>query len=1124
MIETEKQHDALEVLKSLDAAITTTKLYPPTFPQVSIAVDKAYQLAHEFIRRYEVLSFSFLGDKANLCGLPIKEKTLGKMPGEALFQQLRLLELNHVVIEKELHESIFHQLLVFFTTSPQLVVKEGGGRSFVVNLGLHDFFPEQYDFELPGGQEDSLTITLSTFIKENRVQIENIHDITSEIDGETTGGQRTITALSTLLDDPTKMADVITAAVANLLKGVTQPGDVFFPPTFQTVFKNIDRIISDQNRTPVLNASVSSFIENFNYFGLHLILLQKFPAGFGGDFFEVLVTGLKGNFHELVRLIREEKAVVSQKTGRLSEQYRVVSGGLDRVLATHIGKQFLIREKAKSQLEEGERERQAKRVRAGINAILQGDVNAIRNKEVISQIPATVESLISKGKDSAAAIIIENITSELIKGEKDYHSSLSESLSLIGESLINTEKWDWLEKLAPPLMAWVKNADQGGEILENIIVILHRLLKHLWKSNKDEKADQILKLFFAIRSGKLEKSDDIVETVSRVQDMSVERAPLASLLEQSVTENNDLVDRRLIMQGPKVARFLLNTLFDSVTAKERLKILELLRVMGAMIAPLLLEKLAEPMPWHGKRNLLKLLAETGSTKEAVAVIDYLTHEDIRVQQEAFSCICNLSEEELKSNLLESLALASGPMKKQVIKALTPVVDQEVVEKVSSLLEDWRHFSTDDRDALIIQISELLGRSPSNTGLQAITLFLDNEGKTRENIPPEVWQSAMMAKRKIKGLQRELSKKQMHQLREANIQTEMKDAEGDAIADNVKRVGFPEEEHVEALLDEGNIDRARKLLVDLIDRASKVQRFSEAEKLREWLIEIDPTALHDIIRTAEAIEKAKSEGLSNGFLQTWSKLYDNLTTEEFNVLYYSMEHQRVPEEHIVVRQGDADSMLVFVNQGRIKMFFPEKSSEVLATVVEQGEVFGSDTFFDASVWTINATTLTTADISILPLRNIHTWAMEHPALEAKLQAFTLRFDNLNKSLGDLSNNRRDYQRKRVKGFVTANIQEADGRDSGVQMKGEIHDISQGGLSFTVRISQKKNARILLGRKIQVQIASSSEKGKLLHRNGVLMAVRSLYSMKNEYSAHVHFNDPLSMQELRGVLDAGREVEA
>jgi CRP-like cAMP-binding protein len=1122
MAEADKQQVALDALKSFNAAVTTTKLYPPRFPQVTAAVEKAFLGITGYLEKYGPLSFSLVEDEPKLCGLPVSKKTLGKMHGEDVYQHLRLLQLDHVVLEKELSEKTFKQLLTFFTTSPRLVNREGGGRAFVVNLGLNDFFPQEYRVELPDEREDTFKVVLDFFKEEGRLP-DNIGLLSDEIDSETVSGQKKISFLASQKKQPEKLVDLIVSSIADLLQGMTRMGEIDFPPAFAATLRNVNRFTSDEERIEVAGRTAGACLQLLDDFALHILLLQNYSRGFGLCLYEALLQGLGKRFDTIVELVREEEVAVVKGNGADSAQHRHVKAGLERLFATEKGKQFLVRDKAKKLIEEGEKDRQMKRIQAGISSILRGDLHGLKNREVVKHLPATVESLIAKGKDKAAAAIITNITTELVKGDKNSHALLSETLSLIGDSLINTSKWDWLEKLEKPMMAWVKDAEHGDDVYENIVDILLKTLKYYWKNEKEEKADKLLRLFFAIRTGKLEKPAEIVAIVERLQDLSVEKAPLSALLQRSINEKNELVDRRLIMQGPLVARFLLNTLLDSEETVERLKILELLRRMGPLLPPLLLEKLAEPMPWHGKRNVIQLLAETGTEKEASLIFDYLNHEDIRVQKEAFSCIYKLSGEDKKSNLLEVLSLATGPMKEQVVRALSPLADEEVVTAVAGLLDDWKHFADEVRDSLLTQVVGLLAKRSSRSAEEALEQFLKVDAKEKARIIGEpVLQQAGQALRRVKNVRRELGKKQLqHTMAQGEDESGVEDVSQPL--ETVKpgrRTDYPEEGHIETLIVEGDLDRARKLLVDLIERAVAAKRFDDAVTLREWLMEFAPTALNDIIRTAEIIEEGKSEGISNDFLEIWSHLHDNLSTEEFNALYYSLEAKTFSEEELLVRQGEMQPALFFVNQGKVKLYFEQKNAEILLKVIGQGEIFGAETFFDASVWTVSATALRRSEVSVLPLSKIVSWHDEYPSLNEKLQNLAESYSQIQDSLEELKKSRREHKRHQVEGNVTAVIVEEDRRNEGLQMKGELADVSAGGASYHVRISSKKNARILLGREVQLQIPCRSARNKQLNVDGVLMTVRSLYSMTNDYSAHVRFKNLLKNEDLQGIIEAGQ----
>jgi CRP-like cAMP-binding protein len=1119
----DKQQFGLSVLKSFNAAVTTTKLYPPHFPQVAASIEKAFELITSYLGKYKTLSFSLIDDEPKMCGLPVSQKTLGKVHGEDVFRQLRLLNLNHVVLEKECDRATFNALITFFTTSPQLISKEGGSRAFIVNLGLDELLPENYTVEIPAEKDDTFTLTLEHLRSSGRATNEDIQTITNVIDGETIAGQKKISAFAARTLEPGGMVDLIVASVAHLLKDVCCHGELVFPLSFATLMRNVDRIVDGEEKSALAKSTAVACRDSFTEFGLHALFLQHYPRGFGALLYEQLLAASAKTFDKVVQLIHQEEAAAAQMMGKSSDQYHYVTAGIERLFATEKGKQYLLREKAKTVLNAGEKERQAKRIQAGIRQILKGDVNGLRNKELVRNLPATIESLISKGKDKAAATIITNITTELLKSDDRSHNLLGECLGSIAESLINTEKWDWLEKVSVPLIAWVKETDRADEVYENIIDILLKLQKYYWDNAKDKQADTILKLFFAIRTGKFEKSQDAVAIVSRLQDRAAERSPLSGILEKSVENNDEFTDRRLIMQGPLATRFLLNKLLESKNTKERLKILELLRRKKSLLPPILLEKLASPMPWHGKRNLLKLLAETGSKEHARKIIEYLNHEDIRVQQEAFLCIQALSGDDLKDNLLDALTFSSGPMMEQVVRALPPVADEEVVGAVADLLDDWKHFPDEIRDSLLEQSAKLLGMSTSSVAEKALEefLLLENKSKARM-IGDQVWLATKLALRKLKARKRERSKEQIRQTVE-EFETESEDVEQQT-AHSAQRSSFAEEPHIEHLLGEGNIERAKTLLLEIIEKAARRELFDEATRLREWLIEIDPSALSDIIATAEMIEEAKREGISNDYLQVWSNLHDNLTSEEFNAMYYAMEHSSHSAEDVLVQQGDMYPALFFVNEGKVKLYHDNKHEEVLLKIVEQGEIFGADTFFDASLWTVSAATLSKAEISVLPQKNITNWSDESPALEAKLHDFAAGFSSFEKKVEDSATDRREFERNTLHGIARITISDGIENESSTQLKGELANISRGGLCLMVRISKKNNARVLLGRKISIQLECTGISGETLTKTGELVSVRSLYSTENEYSLHLRFSRPLDENELRGILEANSPANA
>ena len=334
-------------------------------------------------------------------------------------------------------------------------------------------------------------------------------------------------------------------------------------------------------------------------------------------------------------------------------------------------------------------------------------------------------------------------------------------------------------------------------------------------------------------------------------------------------------------------------------------------------------------------------------------------------------------------------------------------------------------------------------------------------------------------------------------------------------------GLPEEQTVRALLSQGKVDSAKKLVLELIGRTARLRKFTQAEQLREWLIEIDPMALSEIIRTAEIIEEEKRVAIDKGHLEVWASLYDVLTMDEFSTLYHCLEHRRYDNEELIVNQGALQTSLFFINSGKVKLFYREEGSDVLVKTMIRGEILGAGAFFDASVWTISAASLGVSEISALHFENLERWKEDFPALESKLNDFCRNFERVDKFFKASDKDRRKDRRTKVSGRLTAILLNSEGKNTGVSTKGDLSDISAGGVSFFVRISKKENARLLLARSVRVFLPGSEYSGKATGYQGVIVAVRGYHVMENEYSVHVRFDTAIAYQELQRVLQFSNE---
>jgi CRP-like cAMP-binding protein len=318
---------------------------------------------------------------------------------------------------------------------------------------------------------------------------------------------------------------------------------------------------------------------------------------------------------------------------------------------------------------------------------------------------------------------------------------------------------------------------------------------------------------------------------------------------------------------------------------------------------------------------------------------------------------------------------------------------------------------------------------------------------------------------------------------------------------------------EALVDQyvaqKNIEAAVKLLFDLIVDRAKAKDFARAKAFWERLSEVDPLALPEITKSGEMIEEEQRGAIDHNHLDVWSELYGTLTTEETNTLYYAMKEQAYDPDHIILQQGDSDTHLYFIDSGQVKVISSQEGMEVLVDTLGSGSIVGVDTFFANTVCTTSLVTLTVVKLRVVDKDVLPEWEEACPSLEPKLHQYCLKFESVDHLLKKKGLNRRSHKRVSISGKGIFQVLNIDGDPVGKAFRGNLSDISIGGLSFFLKISRKEAGRLLLGRALHIRFAlPQGAAQKEIDTSGRVVAVRS--HPFEDYSVHIKFDRMLSEQ--------------
>lgn len=1136
MAQGERQHEILDTLKLINAASTALRLYPEGSAQVINATENAYVGVKTFLRSHDVLRFSYLNEGYHLNGQAVDNPTRERLQLLTFSEQLRKMQLDEFVLAKGFDRVVFKKVLAVFGATPEEINRAGGDRAFIEQLQLTEIFPEKYF--APG---ESV---------EEQKQKKKVDQVLKELSGGVVrpeyilflAGRKKGDLLKKTLEEsflsPEKGGHIIATTTYSLFQILSKEHIVVVAPAFSAMLERISGLLVGALHEEVSYRAATLLAPYLDQRTVLMLICQEYPSSFG-EYFQNALFALFDNetLSSVLQWIQEQRKKSKATTPEQLSQIQVLIDGYERVVSTPRGKQLLALESTKAVLQQTEQGRKEKRLQAGITALAQGDLDSLQNKEVCLSIPATVEKLLHNDKESVAAAIIQNIVRGLKEKNHGHRTNLAQVIGGVASKLAYLQRWGWLEKLTPVCLAWIRETDTADLSFKNHVLAMHAMMNQAWYSDNIALAERILDVFYYIRSGALEKSDTVRKLIGSIQDKNVDLALLQGYLDRCfVKPVDEQICHKIIMQGPVAARFLLDTLITSEKRSHRIRLLKVLSGMGPALVPVLLERLPDPMPWYGKRNIIRLLAETGTADDLQGVLEYASHEDLRVQQETLQCIVRIGKSSTSEYLLQVLPQVSAQAKAQVVKNLRRVATETVVAPLAALLEECSLYKGAEKRSLALELCRTLGASGSPQAFPVLQQILDGGEK---EFGKECVTAAELA---IAYVQEEGGHKSVTAVSSPQpegdalpeladlpapvpLQKEAQQPEESAAMRDTAVVAAikyeeitkeSEEKEVYALLQKDKKEAAKKILMRLIEKMAGLKKFNEAEALRLRLIEIDAMALAEIIKAAEIIEEAKSNAIDQDHILIWSDLYDLLSTEEFNVFYHALEHSSYTTESVIVRQGDSQWRLFFVNKGRVRLYFNEKENETLIKTLGYGNVFGAASFFDDSVWTLSAASMGAVQVSTLSADCVEQWTEDFPALEAKLRDYCTRFAQVNDFFMASGAERRQDERHALAGAVQIALLTDKGEITDTVIHGECSDVGSGGISFLSRITQRKQARSLLGRPVNISVRTDQGKTKL-ECSGTVVAIRNLHAIELGRSVHIRFDSEVESARMKELLN-------
>jgi CRP-like cAMP-binding protein len=318
-----------------------------------------------------------------------------------------------------------------------------------------------------------------------------------------------------------------------------------------------------------------------------------------------------------------------------------------------------------------------------------------------------------------------------------------------------------------------------------------------------------------------------------------------------------------------------------------------------------------------------------------------------------------------------------------------------------------------------------------------------------------------------------------------------------------------EAEVHQLVKQDQRDKAGKILLELIVSCAGGGDITNATRLRDMLYEVDPMALGEIIKVNEIIEQAMSGSIDEQFDLAWSGLRQSLTDEEFLALYHALDGHEVGAGKSIVKAGSKLDALFLINKGNVNVTCQCAGKSITVKTLEPGSMIGGNCF-QPSVWTVSLASLTPVSLGVLRLKELAALLDRFPGLESKLTDYYEQFDDIPRLLKDQGEERRRHERFRADQRITFQVQGRDGTVDERTFRGELDNISPGGLAFLMRIVNREKRRLLFGRRLVV--SAGEDDGK--HRFTGDVAAVTIHNFQNhDYAVHLAFDTPVSEEHIQ-----------
>ena len=1063
---------AIDAITVMNVAVTNIRLYPPSSAIIRNTVDRVHQLLTQILAEESSVVLAESGSHFVLCGNVFDEGDQRRHPQAAtLLELFDRFGIKSVSFERKLTKSELKKFLQIVSRNPADVEAEGGLQAVVNREKLPNILMDHKVYVVVDKDQQ---IVAGIGVRDE--------DIVKYLTGFGELSQSDIQKIREMANDPKWVARVFQAGMSHIIR---QRGDASYRKLSEVVghmIRTLDDISDEGNREKMARELAAAIVEMDEEM-MALILAQEAESEFSETLFDAVIDALDdGKFERIAaRILQMGDEQAAEDPATQAYRYLMKSGK---------GRRLRERVRRRQLEDRKKRERRMARLKDGLTRIARGDTSPFLESEFTSALPDYATQLATSGRSRTIRTLLEKLSVGLSDPRAEVREKAAETLAAAGRPLLADGRLALLAESAPRWLGWLQTESAVSDAYQAMVHLLEKLTREMIRSEVFEESDALLETFHNVRyreghpdPAAREMAGDALREIatSDVLDLLLEE------FQSGADENRRHAIRLLALLGDASMDRLLDVLEESRDMSVRVRILQVLSEIGTPAPQALIRRIEKGGSWYYLRNLILMLGKVGKENHLRALVPLLKHEDFRVRRETLNSIYNIGGDRRGDVLINALKDADERLRLNIVDMLGALGHKPAARPLMDLIEGGKSFfSTKVSEQLQEKICYALGRIGSEDSVPLLSNIAGQKGLLGlRSFPDGVREAAAQALAAIgraESAERSADPKMSAPGQKLTLPGARppKPKTPEVISTDLTLPAAPGERVVKRdndTVEENVVD----MLMGAIREAARAGDFDRAETLRQQLVELDGLAVTEIIQAGEIIERergAPKVEVDTDHLGIWPDLYDTLTPEESDALYEALTETDLQADETVFEQGKPESRLFFVHSGQLKQVFLSGERQTLLKTAGKGDIVGEETFFGISVCTTSLVALSGCRVSHLDRKVLEKWRESFPALESKIHDYCLRRERIHQILQDKGLERRKQERFPLAGVVDVQLLSPAGDATGKLFKGNLRDISVGGISFGIRSPNRKNVSLLLGRDLEMLLDFPSALGPAL----------------------------------------------